>query len=93
MNYNKYKNEKFVCQDCGHDRFAWYTDADLISCCMKCGFRYQLQFVTQKVPMVVVNPESSVTLFTTKRAFVTRYVTRRVQRWVPITAPFYTRGH
>jgi len=79
------KNYNVCCQDCGHKRFVFIgSQLDMITACMKCGFKYQLREVYRSVPMLVVDPMSSVVPYTVPRGFVTRYVTRQVKRWVPL---------
>lgn len=79
------KNYRVVCQDCGHNKFEFVgSQLNLITSCKKCGFQYQLRYVIRSIPMLVVDPKSSVVPYTVPRGFATRYVSRRVQRWVPI---------
>lgn len=84
MNYTDYNNMKIVCQDCGYPNFSWYDESKLISQCTRCEFKYQLQVIEQKIPVMIVDPESSVVPYTKPRNFVKRYITQTAKLWVPV---------
>ena len=85
--FNKIENKNYnvCCQDCGHNNFELIKNLRMIlASCKKCGFAYQLRYVMRKVPIIAVNPKSSVVPYNIQRKFVTTYVTQRVQHWVPV---------